>query len=212
MNARIGIDGRAAAAMVMLCAIWGMQQVAIKAAEPDVSAVLQIAIRSGLAALAVYLLARGRGERFTGSRHAVRRFERGGIVRAGVLLSPQGCVTPAPRIWRCFCTLRRCFPPLACIFSFLKAPVAGAVAGHAHRLWRRGAGHIGHGRGKRRGRTAERRSLRPAGGDRPGASTTVIRTTRPAECPAKQTLLCQLTGACVLLSLPALATETCISP
>lgn len=51
MNARIGIDGRAAAAMVMLCAIWGMQQVAIKAAEPDVSAVLQIAIRSGLAAL-----------------------------------------------------------------------------------------------------------------------------------------------------------------
>lgn len=66
MNARIGIDGRAAAAMVMLCAIWGMQQVAIKAAEPDVSAVLQIAIRSGLAALAVYLLARGRGERFTG--------------------------------------------------------------------------------------------------------------------------------------------------
>ena len=34
----------------------------------------------------------------------------------------------------------------------------------------------------------------------------MIRTTRPAECPAKQTLLCQLTGACVLLSLPALAT------
>lgn len=68
MNARIGIDGRAAAAMVMLCAIWGMQQVAIKAAEPDVSAVLQIAIRSGLAALAVYLLARGRGERFTWDR------------------------------------------------------------------------------------------------------------------------------------------------
>lgn len=68
MNARIGIDGRAAAAMVMLCAIWGMQQVAIKAAEPDVSAVLQIAIRSGLAALGVYLLARWRGERFTWDR------------------------------------------------------------------------------------------------------------------------------------------------
>ncbi|MBS2693742.1 EamA/RhaT family transporter, partial [Salmonella enterica subsp. enterica serovar 1,4,[5],12:i:-] len=68
MNARIGIDGRAAAAMVMLCAIWGMQQVAIKAAEPDVSAVLQIAIRSGLAALGVYLLARCRGECFTWDR------------------------------------------------------------------------------------------------------------------------------------------------
>lgn len=68
MNARVGIDGRAAAAMVLLCAIWGMQQVAIKAAEQDVSAVLQIAIRSGLAALGVYLLARCRGECFTWDR------------------------------------------------------------------------------------------------------------------------------------------------
>lgn len=42
----------------------GLQQVAIKAAEPDISAVLQIAIRSGIAALAVYLLARFKGEKF----------------------------------------------------------------------------------------------------------------------------------------------------
>ena len=45
-----------------------------------------------------------------------------------------------------------------------------------------------------------------------GASTLVIRTTRLAECPAKQTLLCQLTGACVLLSLPALATKPAFHP
>lgn len=38
-----------------------------------------------------------------------------------------------------------------------------------------------------------------------GGSTLVIRTTRLAECPAKQTLLFQLTGACVLLSLLAIA-------
>ena len=121
MNARIGIDGRAAAAMVMLCAIWGMQQVAIKAAEPDVSAVLQIAIRSGLAALAVYLLARGRGERFTDRATLCAGLSVGALFALEFFLSPQGCVTPAPRIWRCFCTLRRCFPPLACIFSFLKS-------------------------------------------------------------------------------------------
>lgn len=38
-----------------------------------------------------------------------------------------------------------------------------------------------------------------------GGSTLVIRTSRLAECPAKQTLLFQLTGACVLLSLLAIA-------
>ena len=64
MSARNNIDGKAGAAMVMICAIWGLQQVAIKAAEPDISAVLQIAIRSGIAALAVYLLARFKGEKF----------------------------------------------------------------------------------------------------------------------------------------------------
>lgn len=68
MSARNNIDSRAAAAMMMICAIWGLQQVAIKAAEPDISAVLQIAIRSGIAALAVYLLARYRSEKFVSDR------------------------------------------------------------------------------------------------------------------------------------------------
>lgn len=116
MNARIGIDGRAAAAMVMLCAIWGMQQVAIKAAEADVSAVLQIAIRSGLAALGVYLLARCRGECFTWDRATLSAgLSVGALFALEFFLSPKGCAIPAPRIWRCFCTPRRCFLPLACI-------------------------------------------------------------------------------------------------
>ena len=213
MNARIGIDGRAAAAMVMLCAIWGMQQVAIKAAEPDVSAVLQIAIRSGLAALAVYLLARGRGERFTWDRATLcAGLSVGALFALEFFLSPQGCVTPAPRIWRCFVHCAAVFRPWPAFSPSSRAPVAGAVAGHAHRLWRRGAGHIGHGRGNGGAERLKGDLYGLLAGIAWGASTLVIRTTRLAECPAKQTLLCQLTGACVLLSLPALATETCISP
>ena len=42
--------------MLLLCAIWGSQQVAIKLAAPDVAPMLQVALRSGIAALLVGLL------------------------------------------------------------------------------------------------------------------------------------------------------------
>lgn len=208
MNARIGIDGRAAATMVMLCAIWGMQQVAIKAAEPDVSAVLQIAIRSGLAALAVYLLARGCGERFTWDRATLcAGLSVGALFALEFFLSPQGCVTPAPRIWRCFVhraavsalglhfllPQERLSPVqwLGMLIAF--GGVVLAISGMAE-----GSGGAERLKGDLYGLLA---------GIAWGASTLVIRTTRLAECPAKQTLLFQLTGACVLLLLlPALAT------
>lgn len=53
---RKAIDGQAASLMVMLCAIWGLQQVVLKATAPDMAPVLQIAIRSGIASIVVYLL------------------------------------------------------------------------------------------------------------------------------------------------------------
>lgn len=42
--------------MLLLCAIWGSQQVAIKLAAPDVAPMLQVALRSGIAAVLVGLL------------------------------------------------------------------------------------------------------------------------------------------------------------
>ena len=45
------LDATAATAMVVLCALWGFQQVAIKLAAPDISLVMQAAIRSGVATL-----------------------------------------------------------------------------------------------------------------------------------------------------------------
>jgi drug/metabolite transporter (DMT)-like permease len=40
--------------MFVLCIIWGLQQVILKMAAPDISAVMQIALRSGFSALMVY--------------------------------------------------------------------------------------------------------------------------------------------------------------
>ena len=51
--------------MLLLCAIWGTQQVAIKLAAPDISPLAQVALRSGLSALLVGLLSWFRGERLS---------------------------------------------------------------------------------------------------------------------------------------------------
>jgi drug/metabolite transporter (DMT)-like permease len=62
MSQRQPIDARASLSMVVLCAIWGFQQVALKAAAPDMAPVLQVAIRSGLAAPLVLVLVLWRRE------------------------------------------------------------------------------------------------------------------------------------------------------
>ena len=47
--------------MVLLCAVWGMQQVAIKLAVAEISPIMQAGLRSGLGAVLVYVWARWRG-------------------------------------------------------------------------------------------------------------------------------------------------------
>ena len=42
--------------MLLLCAIWGSQQVAIKLAADDIAPMMQVALRSGIAALLVGML------------------------------------------------------------------------------------------------------------------------------------------------------------
>jgi drug/metabolite transporter (DMT)-like permease len=60
--ARKDLDGLAVATMMLLCAIWGAQQVAIKLAARDVVPVMQVALRHGVSALLVAAFARARGE------------------------------------------------------------------------------------------------------------------------------------------------------
>lgn len=50
---RKAIDVQASSLMIVLCMIWGIQQVVLKIAAPDISPIMQIAIRSGLSALMV---------------------------------------------------------------------------------------------------------------------------------------------------------------
>lgn len=54
-DTRQGMDGFAVQLMFVLCTIWGLQQVAIKLAAPDMAPLLQVGLRSVIAALLVAL-------------------------------------------------------------------------------------------------------------------------------------------------------------
>ncbi len=56
MVTRKPLDGFAVACMLGLCLTWGMQQVAMKTAAPVIDPVMQVAVRSGIAALLILLV------------------------------------------------------------------------------------------------------------------------------------------------------------
>lgn len=66
------MDGQAVVVMTLLCLVWSLQQVGIKAAAHDMAPVLQIALRSGLAAMLVVLLMLARRENLGPARAAWR--------------------------------------------------------------------------------------------------------------------------------------------
>ena len=45
MEQRKALDVQASGLMIVLCMIWGIQQVVLKLAAPDISPIMQIAIR-----------------------------------------------------------------------------------------------------------------------------------------------------------------------
>ncbi len=75
MDERKALDGRAFSLMVLLTALWGFQQVAIKLTAPDVSLVMQAALRTILAAALLLAWARWRG---------IALFSRDGTLAAGI--------------------------------------------------------------------------------------------------------------------------------
>lgn len=56
MSERQALDAKASTIMVGLCMLWGLQQVVLKLAAPDISTLMQVALRSGLSALMLYPL------------------------------------------------------------------------------------------------------------------------------------------------------------
>jgi drug/metabolite transporter (DMT)-like permease len=65
VDTRKTLDGQAIAMMALLCLTWSLQQIALKATAPHVAPILQIALRSGIAAILVAALMAYRREKFT---------------------------------------------------------------------------------------------------------------------------------------------------
>lgn len=63
MESRKALDGQAIGLMVLLCLVWGLQQVALKATASAIAPIFQIGLRSGVAAVLVALVMAARGER-----------------------------------------------------------------------------------------------------------------------------------------------------
>lgn len=65
MDTRKAMDGQAVGLMLMLCLIWSLQQIALKATVSDIAPLLQIALRSGVAAVLVGILMLVRREKMS---------------------------------------------------------------------------------------------------------------------------------------------------
>ncbi|BDG08385.1 DMT family transporter [Anaeromyxobacter paludicola] len=202
------IDGFAAALMLLLCAIWGAQQVAIKLAAADVAPIMQAAIRSGVSAALVALFSRARGERLSWRDATLAP----GLV-AGALFGVEFLFVAEG--------LRHTTASRMAVFLYT-APVFTALGLHLRLPSERLQGRQWVGiavafggialafAGKVRGGLAPELLLGDAfgvlGGAAWGATTVVIRSSALSEARPSQTLLYQLGGGCVLLLLLAVLT------
>jgi drug/metabolite transporter (DMT)-like permease len=195
--------------MVVLCLTWSLQQIALKATAQDFSPILQIAVRSGIAAALVGLLMWRRGEtsllaggawkpgavagalfglefllvgeglRHTSAAHMVVFLYTAPIFAALGLQWKLPSERLAPAQWLGICMA---FAGIAIAFLLRATPSGQGTQDWSRVLW----GDL----------------LGLLGGAAWGATTVVIRTTRLSALPATQTLLYQLFGAFALL-LPA---------
>ena len=82
-----GIDRQAVLILLVLCFIWGVQQSVIKAVAGDISTLLQVCLRSGIAALCVWLFSRVTDYRTWFYRCWPRRSAGRQFICTGVLVS-----------------------------------------------------------------------------------------------------------------------------
>ncbi len=200
MDTRQPLDDKAIGLMLVLCFVWSLQQVVLKATSLDMAPIYQMGVRSGVAAVLVALLMRWRGERL--SRHDGTW--RPGLVVALLfgfefLLIGEG--------------LRHTSASHMVVFLYT-APIFAALGLH----WRLPAerlvavqwlgimlaftgvaiAFLGRSQGAT-GSSLWGDFLGLLAGAAWGATTVVVRCTRLSGAPATQTLLYQLLGAFVLL-------------
>jgi drug/metabolite transporter (DMT)-like permease len=210
VDTRKALDGQAVGVMLVLCLIWSMQQIALKATAHDIAPIMQIALRSGIAALLVGLLMLVRREKMSLTDGSLRPGLAVGFLFAfEFLLIGEG--------------LRYTSAAHAIVFLYT-APAFAALGLHlklpAERLaplqWLgialafTGIAVMFFGRDTQAGGAAATNALlgdllAVAAGASWGATTVVIRCSRLSGMPATQTLLYQLVGAFVLLLAAAAA-------
>jgi drug/metabolite transporter (DMT)-like permease len=196
--------------MLVLCFMWGLQQVVLKATAADIAPVFQIGLRSGVAAVLVGLMMAARGERMRLSDGTWRA----GVV-VGLLFGVEFLLVAEG--------LRHTSASHMVVFLYT-APIFAALGLH----WKLPAERLGvvqwlgialafgglslafftrsQGASPAPGNVLWGDFLGLMGGVAWGATTVVVRTTRLASAPATQTLLYQLIGAFILLTVAALAT------
>ncbi|OQW88943.1 MAG: EamA family transporter [Rhodoferax ferrireducens] len=210
MTTRQALDARASSLMLLLCLLWGLQQVVLKATAHDIAPIMQIGLRSGAAAVLLGLWMLWRKERMSLTDGTLRAgLMVGALFALEFLLVGEG--------------LRHTSASHAVVFLYT-APIFVALGLHiklpAERLsWVQWAG-IGlaftgivltfFGRSQ-----AASSTLGPAmmmlwgdalallAGMAWAATTVVVRCSALASAPASQTLMYQLVGAFVLLMLAA---------
>ena len=197
------IDGFALGTMVLLCTIWGVQQVAIKVAAPDVAPILQVALRSGISASLVVLLVRLRGERLALGGPTLRPgVLAGALFAAEFLFVAEGLRHTTASHMSVFLYTSPAFTALGLAFRLPAERlrprqwlgVAIAFGGIAVAL---AGGSPPAGAGPR---ALLGDALGILAGAAWGATTVVIRCSTLSEAPPARTLVYQLLGGFVLLS------------
>lgn len=201
---RLALDGRAVALMVLLCLVWSLQQISLKAVAGNVSPMLMVGLRSGVAALLVAALMGWRGERL---QLQAGRWRAG--LAVGALFGFEFLLVAE--------SLRLTHASHVVVFLYT-APIFAALGLHvklpAERLhWVQWAGmalsfagiavaFVGGGAGSSGltdGRVLLGDFLALLAGAAWGATTVTIRCSRLASAPAAETLLYQLVCAFALL-------------
>lgn len=199
METRRPADTRALGVMALLCALWGFQQITLKATVAEVSPVMQIALRSGMAAALVAALMAWQGQRPDWRAHGRVGALVGLLFALEFLLLGEALRFTSASHGVVFLYTAPVFVAL-CLHGLLPAerlaPVQWlgillAFGGLAYSL-------LGHSQGGGDARL-QGDLLALGAGVAWGATTVLVRLSRLASAPATETLLYQLLVGFVLL-------------
>jgi len=210
MTTRHALDARASSLMLLLCLLWGLQQVVLKATAHEIAPIMQIALRSGVAALLVAGLMWWRKEPMSISNGTLPAgLVVGALFALEFLLVGEG--------------LRHTSASHAVVFLYT-APIFAALGLHLKLPAERLSGvqwlgialaftgivltFFGRGQTGGMGMTSDMLlgdALSLLAGLSWATTTVVVRCSRLSSASASQTLLYQLVGAFLLLMLAAVA-------